>query len=96
MKSNPVTPVSVKIEPEIKASLEKLGESRDRSMSWLLTDAIKKYVEQEEKRENLKSQAHKAWRRYQETGLHVTHDEAKEWLTHLSEGNYKEPPKCHV
>ncbi|MGJ0637207.1 CopG family ribbon-helix-helix protein [Xenorhabdus bovienii] len=89
-------PVSVKIEPTMKARMERLGESRDRSMHWLLTDAIKKYVEQEEKREALKEAVQQSWLSFQETGLHVSSDEAYDWLISLSEGQYKEPPKCHV
>ncbi|ABS45628.1 TPA: CopG family transcriptional regulator [Yersinia enterocolitica] len=96
MKTSSNTPVSVKIEPTIKARMERLGESRERTMHWLVTDAIKKYVEHEEKREELKEAAHKAWLSFQETGLHVSSEEANEWLTSLSEGHYKEPPKCHV
>ena len=96
MRNNAVTPISVKIEIDIKARLEKLGESRDRTMNWLYAEAIKTYVEQEERRENLKNQSLKAWQNYQESGLHLTAKEAKNWFSDLKNGNYKEPPKCHV
>lgn len=33
---------------------------------------------------------------YQETGLHITHDEFKDWISDLEAGNIRELPVCHV
>ena len=58
-------------------------------------EAIAQYVEREEKREAFRQEALAAWAAYQETGLHVTHDEADTWLAQLEAGQDVEPPECH-
>ena len=60
-----------------------------------MREAIAQYVEREEKREALRQATLVAWQEYQETGLHVTGDEAHDWLNQLAEGQDTEPPPCH-
>jgi hypothetical protein len=36
------------------------------------------------------------WEDYQKTGLHLTLEEADEWLAKLESANDREPPACHV
>ena len=76
--------------------LQHLAEARRRKTHWLMQEAIREYVEREEKREQFRQDALKAWREFQETGLHVTADEADAWLAKLAEGQDVEPPECHV
>ncbi|HGE9142031.1 TPA: CopG family ribbon-helix-helix protein, partial [Yersinia enterocolitica] len=47
--------LSVKIAPELKDRLAQLALTKDRSIHWLLTQAITRYVEQEERRESIKA-----------------------------------------
>lgn len=32
---------------------------------------------------------------YRETGLHITHDELKDWLNDLKQGKVRDLPECH-
>jgi predicted transcriptional regulator len=64
-------------------------------MHWLMREAIEQYVTREEQRESFRQEAHDAWRDYQETGRHVTGDEADAWLAKLEAGGDIDPPKCH-
>lgn len=96
MSATIVRPMSVKLDPDMRARLERLAESRRRTPHWMLRDAIAQYVVREEKREAFRQDTLKAWEEYQATGLHVTADEADAWLESLEEGNDIEPPECHI
>lgn len=88
-------PVAIKIEPDIKDRVKRLADARNRSPHWVMREAIREYVEREEKREAFRQSAMAAWNEYQATGLHVTHDEADAWLAKLEAGQDVEPPECH-
>ncbi|SFV12197.1 CopG family ribbon-helix-helix protein [Pseudoduganella namucuonensis] len=96
MTTTNVRPMSVKLDPDTRARLEQLAESRRRTPHWILREAVAQYVEREEKREAFRQDTLKAWEEYRTTGLHVTADEADAWLAQLTEGNDVEPPECHV
>ncbi|EKZ8998612.1 hypothetical protein RE762_004484 [Salmonella enterica] len=49
----------------------------------------------EEKREAFLHDGQKAWKEFQNTGLHLTRREADDWLAQLSAGKDMEPPECH-
>ncbi len=89
------TPVSIKIEPEVKERVKKLAEAKQRSPHWLMREAISQYVEREEQREALRRDATTAWAEYRRTGLYVSHEEADDWLAKLERGQAVEPPLCH-
>jgi len=91
-----VRPVAIKIDPEVKARMQRLAEARHRTPHWLMREAINQYVEREEKREAFRQEGIQAWNDYQATGLHVTHEEADAWLARLEAGEDAEPPTCHV
>jgi predicted transcriptional regulator len=61
-----------------------------------MREAVEQYVEREEKREQLRQDALAAWSDYQTTGLHLTAEEADEWLAKLEAGKRAPVPKCHV
>jgi predicted transcriptional regulator len=87
---------SLKLDVAVKKRVQRLAAARRRSPHWLMREAIKEYVEREEKREQLRQDALAAWSHYQTTGLHVTAEEADTWLTKLEAGKDAIPPKCHV
>jgi len=91
-----VRPVAIKIDPEIKERVKRLADARHRTPHWLMREAIHQYVEREEKRESFRQDAIRAWAEYQATGLHVTVEEADDWLAKLEGGEDAEPPECHV
>lgn len=96
MGTTAIRPVAIKIEPEIKARVKRLADARHRTPHWLMREAIRQYVEREEKREALRQNGIDAWNAYQTTGLHVTAEEADAWLAKLEEGQDIEPPECHT
>ena len=61
-----------------------------------MREAIRQYVEREERREAFRQDAVSAWNEYQETGLHVTGDEIVAWLDRWGEQDEKATPSCHT
>lgn len=86
---------SVKLDDELKDRIQHLADSRRRSAHWIMREAIAQYVEREEKREAYLRDAQNSWEEFQRTGLHLTMEEADEWLAQLATGNDVEPPECH-
>jgi len=84
---------SVKLDNDLKNRIQHLAEARDRSAHWIMREAIRDYVDREEKREAFKKNALRAWNSYQENGQHVTFEEADAWLGKLEAGEDAELPK---
>lgn len=89
------TPVAVRLGEPLKERVRTLAGHKHRPMHWLMREAIEQYVTREEQRESFRQESLDAWRDFQETGLHVTCDEADIWLAGLETGNDVEAPKCH-
>ena len=86
---------SVKMDDDLRARVAALAAARQRKPHWIMLEAIREYVEREEKQQQCWDEALAAWQRYQETGLHVTQQEMDVWLGQLETGNDVEPPQCH-
>lgn len=71
---------SIKIDDELKSRIQHLASLRQRSSRWIMREAITQYVEREEARESFKREALASWAAYQETGQHLTGQEALIWL----------------
>lgn len=91
----PTPATSLKLDIKTKERVQQLAAARRRSPHWVMREAIEQYVEREEKREQLRQDALSAWTNYQNTGLHVTAEEADNWLAKLEAGKDAAPPKCH-
>ncbi len=87
---------SVKIDDELKNRVQRLANVRRRSAHWIMREAIRDYVEREEKREAFKQDALDAWTAYQSNGQHLTLEEADAWLAKLEAGEDAELPECHT
>ena len=87
---------SVVLDQGLEKRVNALAKLRERSKGYILRQAVSEYVEQEEKKEAFLNEAYKALQDYEQTGLHVTHDEANEYMTRLENGDEVELPKCHV
>jgi predicted transcriptional regulator len=87
---------SLKLDETTKERVQRLASARRRSAHWLMREAIEQYVEREEKREEFRRDALAAWEEYQATGLHLTGDEADEWLQRLEDGEDADAPECHA
>ena len=88
--------LAVKLDSDTRERIKRLADTRSRSMHWIMREAIKQYVDREEKREAFRQDAILAWNEYQLTGIHVTQEEADTWLADLEAGRDVEPPKCHA
>ncbi|MDR1062518.1 MAG: ribbon-helix-helix protein, CopG family [Azoarcus sp.] len=87
--------VSVKLDDAMRERIKNLASIRRRTMHWVMREAIVQYIEREERREAFRQTTLAAWQEYQETGLHVTGNEADDWLAKLAEGQDMAPPQCH-
>jgi predicted transcriptional regulator len=88
-------PVAIKIDEDTRNRVKRLAEARQRSSHWMMLEAIRQYVEREEKREAFRQDGIRAWNEYQATGLHVTGDEVIAWLDTWGEENEPAAPVCH-
>ena len=88
-------PTTIKIDQTTKERLKRLAEARNRSSHWMILEAIRQYLDREEKRESFRQDGIKAWNEFQVTGLHVTFEEADAWLAELEAGEDVKPPECH-
>ncbi|HWR76286.1 MAG TPA: CopG family ribbon-helix-helix protein [Thiobacillus sp.] len=95
MNATSIRPVAIKIDEDTRARIKRLAEARQRSSHWMMLEAIRQYVEREEKREAYRQDGINAWNEYQATGLHVTGDEVIEWLDTWGEENEQAAPVCH-
>lgn len=87
--------VSVKLDPALRERLKRLSEIQSRSPHFLMAEAIREYVEREEKREQLKGDALAAWQAYQDTRLHASAEEVSAWLETWGTDHETDPPQCH-
>ncbi len=87
---------SLKLDRSVKERVQRIASARRRTPHWIMREAVEQYVEREEKREQLRQDALAAWSDYQTTGLHLTADEADEWLAKLEAGKRAPVPKCHA
>jgi predicted transcriptional regulator len=87
--------LSVKLDGEMRDRIKRLAEARYRTPHWVMREAIREYIEREEKREAFRQATFKAWEEYRETGMHVTGDEVTAWLETWGEAQEQAAPACH-
>lgn len=87
--------LSVKLDGEMRDRIKHLAEARQRTPHWVMREAIREYVEREEKREAFRQATLQAWEEYRETGLHVTGEEVTAWLETWGEAGEQAAPACH-
>ena len=86
---------SVKLDDDLKGRIQQLADARQRSAHWIMREAIRDYVEREEARESFKREALASWTAYQETGQHLSGQEARNWLNNWGTDEEAEIPECH-
>jgi len=90
------SPISIRLPAELKKRVQCLAATRQHSTNTLVIQAVAAFVEREEKRETIRQECIVAHEHYQQTGLHVSHAEVKEWIAELRQGKKVAPPKCHI
>ena len=86
---------SVKLDNDLKSRIQHLADARHRSAHWIMCEAIREYVEREERREDFKQEALASWTAYQETGRHLSGQEVRDWLNTWGTDKETELPQCH-
>jgi predicted transcriptional regulator len=86
---------SIKIDEDLKYRIQQLANARQRSAHWIMREALSQYVAREEARESFKQEALASWTAYQETGLHLTAAETRDWLKTWGTEEESELPECH-
>jgi predicted transcriptional regulator len=95
MASTDIRPVSIKLDPDEQRRLKALAEARQRKPHFLMKEAVRQYLDREEKRESFRQEALASWQEYRETGLHLTGEEAAAWLDTWGTEAEAEMPPCH-
>lgn len=90
-----VAPLSIKLGAEKKEDLAWIAKQRERSVHFLLCQAVEEYIENEKARLAFYEEALQASEHYKKTGLHVTLEEMKAWANNLGTANEQPLPKCH-
>ncbi len=72
--------MGVKLNEDIKARLQALGESRERTPHWLMKKAITDFLDREEELERRNREADEALKEYQNSGQYVSHETMEIWL----------------
>ncbi len=86
---------SIKIDDKLKNRIRDLANARRRSANWIMKEAIQQYVDREEAIESIQQEATESWIEFQETGLHITGQEASAWLRTWGTDEEMEIPECH-
>jgi predicted transcriptional regulator len=86
---------SIKIDDKLKNRVRDLANARRRSANWIMKEAIQQYVDREEAIESIQQEATESWIEFQETGLHITGQEASAWLRTWGTDEEMEIPECH-
>ena len=84
--------MGVKLDAETRARLKKLGETKHRSPHWLMKEAIRRYLEVEERYEQEKAEDLARYQEYLDTGTHITHTDMMAWLDGLADRAARKAP----
>ena len=86
-------PKVVKLDLEMKERLDQLGQIKNRSAHWLMKEAIRLYLEQEEYNEKLKVETNARWQEA-ENGKVVSHQAVVKWLASWGAKDEEDRPPC--
>jgi len=91
-----VAPLSVKLTPVSRERLRSIANLQRRPAHALAREAIDAYLEKQEEEMRRDQEANASWKHYQDTGLHVTGEEAIAWIKSWGTPNQLPKPVCHV
>ncbi len=84
------------IDPDLQRRVVALAHVQQREASWLILDALREYVEREERTKVHWDEAMQSWEEYQQNGLHITHEEMESWFDQIDNGQTEALPcACH-
>ena len=80
----------------LERRLQRVAERSKKSPTRLIEAALASFLDQIETDDEVATELDERARHWKETGLHVTNDEVKEWLTRRAKGEDVPPPKAHT
>lgn len=84
------------LEPELENRLGRVAERMKMPTTDLVNMAVDFFLERAETPEEELAMLADRSREMDETGLHITNDEMREWLEHIANGENVPPPKAHT
>ena len=93
-KSSQLKAMSVKLDIVTKNRIENLANQSDRTPHWIMKEAIKRYLDEEEARVKLNQETVEAWERYEATGLYATGQSVNAWLASWGKSEPLDIPSC--
>jgi len=78
-----MTTTGIKLDPETHERLKHLAKAKDRSVHWLMKEAIGRYVTEEERFEHEKAEDESRYQSFLDTGAHVSSEEMVAFLEEL-------------
>lgn len=82
----------VELDKDIEARINRLAQSRNQSVSEVVTRAVEQYLERADQRRATLGDVMAAWEAYQADGLHVDEGAADAWLSALERGDMQDLP----
>ncbi|PIP78919.1 MAG: CopG family transcriptional regulator [Gammaproteobacteria bacterium CG22_combo_CG10-13_8_21_14_all_40_8] len=82
--------LGVRLSEQLETRLNALSEKTHRSKSYITKEALKRYIGEEEVKEQEKQETLARWKHYQETGESISNEAMMEWLD--SWGSDQEKP----
>jgi predicted transcriptional regulator len=84
------------LEEELEKRLTRVSERMEMSTTELVNMAVDFFLERAETPEEELKMLDERSREMDETGLHITNDEMREWLERVARGENVPPPKAHT
>lgn len=84
---------AIKLDDETNNRLKVLARQRNRSVHWLLRDALQRYLAEEERYEREKAEDLAEYEDYLLTGKAISNDVVASWLNELASGKKTAWPK---
>ena len=79
-----MTTTGIKLDAQTLERLKNLAEAKDRSVHWLMKEAIGRYLVDEERFEREKAEDEVRYQRFLDTGSHVADEEMHAWFDDLA------------
>lgn len=84
---------SIKLDDGLKQRVRAIAEKESRTPNRLMNEAIREYVDRKERRAVYLAEVEERYREYRETGLHLTQQEADDYIDSLLRGENPELPE---
>jgi predicted transcriptional regulator len=87
---------SIKLRDGLDERLRAVAEREHLTANKLMNEAISEYVDRKERRAAYLAEVEERYREMRETGLHVTQEDADQWIDGLLRGENPPLPKPHT